>query len=261
MDYWKVGEKMRLKKIVMIVLLFCAFFAVSPVKVFAEEAPLDLPVITQWMEGKGYDSDGKMLADTWAYDSVNASGKYVLFGTEGEVLQKAEDWQERNETGENYSVTDQNTGIIAIRCSTFPDFTGIIEGVLEEKGGTQYPFELDYENGYSSNVSVGAGNYRLKLTAYDDKFYYQISVEEEQIEIQESDFEIINLQVTQSAKDRLKEQDTAEHEEELALGGLDGAGQGLSEEELKKMGTFFLLTVAICLTGYGIYRKRKKTYT
>ena len=137
----------------MIVLLSCAFFVVSAVTVFAEEAPLDLPVITQWIEGKGYDSTGKMLADTWAYDSVNVSGKYVLFGTEGEVLQKAEDWQERNETEENYSVTDQNTGIIAIRCSTFPDFTGIVEGVLEEKGGTQYPFELDYENGYRAFCS------------------------------------------------------------------------------------------------------------
>ena len=245
----------------MIVLLSCAFFVVSAVTVFAEEAPLDLPVITQWIEGKGYDSTGKMLADTWAYDSVNVSGKYVLFGAEGEVLQKAEDWQERNETEENYSVTDQNTGIIAIRCSTFPDFTGIVEGVLEEKGGTQYPFELDYENGYSSNVSVSTGNYRLILTAYDDKFYYQISFEEERIEIQESDFKIINLQVTQKTKGERKEQDTANHEEELSLSGFDGERKELSEEELKKMGTFFLLTIAICLIGYGIYRKRKKTYT
>ena len=221
----------------MIVLLSCAFFVVSAVTVFAEEAPLDLPVITQWLDGKGYDATGKMLADTWAYDSVNVSGKYVLFGTEGEVLQKAEDWQERNETEENYSVTDQNTGIIAIRCSTFPDFTGIVEGVLEEEGGTQYPFELDYENGYSSNVSVSTGNYRLILTAYDDKFYYQIT------------------------KGERKEQDTANHEEELSLSGFDGERKELSEEELKKMGTFFLLTIAICLIGYGIYRKRKKTYT
>ena len=64
----------------------------------------------------------------------------------GEVLQKADKWQERNETEENYSITDQSTGIIAVRCSTFPDFTGIVEGVLEEEAGTRYSFELDKEN-------------------------------------------------------------------------------------------------------------------
>ena len=247
------------KKITAILLLVCALFVLTGASVLAEDEPSDLPVITQWDQGKGYDASGSMLKDTWALDSVNVDGKYVLFGADGEVLQKADKWQERNETEENYSITDQSTGIIAVRCSTFQDFTGIVEGVLEEEAGTRYSFELDQENGYSRNVSVSAGSYRLLLTAYDDKFYYQTNFQEEAVEIQGEGFEIVNLQVTQETTGTVSVQ--AENERKNNVLSNEVQSQRVSEDELEKMGAFLLITVLICIAGYGIYRKRKKTYT
>ena len=49
-----------------------------------------LPQIVQWENGNGLDADGTALKDTWAYDTVNPAGRYVLFGEEGEVLKKQE---------------------------------------------------------------------------------------------------------------------------------------------------------------------------
>lgn len=247
------------KKITAILLLVCTLFVLTSASVLAEDEPSDLPVITQWDQGKGYDASGSMLKDTWALDSVNVDGKYVLFGADGEVLQKADKWQERNETEENYSITDQSTGIIAVRCSIFPDFTGIVEGVLEEEAGTRYSFELDQENGYSRNVSVSAGSYRLLLTAYDDKFYYQTNSQEEAVEIQGEGFEIVNLQVTQETTGTVSVQEGNERKNNVLSNEVQS--QRVSEDELEKMGTFLLITVLICIAGYGIYRKRKKTYT
>ena len=55
------------------------------------------------------------LEDTWAYDSVHEAGRYVLFGKNGEVLKKSEDWKKKEQISENFTVTNQNTGILAIR--------------------------------------------------------------------------------------------------------------------------------------------------
>ena len=49
---------------------------------------VELPVITKWENGNGYDEKGNRLEDTWAYDSVHEAGRYVLFGKNGEVLKK-----------------------------------------------------------------------------------------------------------------------------------------------------------------------------
>ena len=146
-----------------------------------------------------------------------------------------------------------------MRCSTFPDFTGIVEGVLEEEAGTRYSFELDQENGYSRNVSVSAGSYRLLLTAYDDKFYYQTNSQEEAVEIQGEGFEIVNLQVTQETTGTVSVQEGNERKNNVLSNEVQS--QRVSEDELEKMGAFLLITVLICIAGYGIYRKRKKTYT
>lgn len=252
-------KNIKVKKCTAVLLLVCTLIVLTGTSVLAEEEPSDLPVITQWNQGKGYDASGSMLKDTWALDSVNTDGKYVLFGADGEVLQKADEWQERNATEENYSITNQSTGIIAVRCSTSPDFTGIVEGILEEEAGTRYSFELDPENGYSRNVSVSAGNYRLLLTAYDDKFYYQTNSRKEAVEIQGDGFEIVNLQVTQETTGSVNVHEENGRKNKVLSNEVQS--RRVSEDELEKMGTFFLITVLICIAGYGIYRKSKKTYT
>ena len=71
--------------------IFWFVFTVPVLAVTIEE----LPVITRWESGKGYDEDGNCLADTWAFDSVHEAGRYVLLKN-GEVLQKQKSGKRKN---------------------------------------------------------------------------------------------------------------------------------------------------------------------
>ena len=81
------------------------------------------------MKQNGYDEDGNRLEDTWAYDSLHEAGRYVLFGKTGEVLQKAEEWEKKEQVSENFTVTNQNTGTVAIRAKVFEDFADWTEQI------------------------------------------------------------------------------------------------------------------------------------
>lgn len=72
--------------------IFWLVFSVSVLAVTIEE----LPVISRWENGNGYDEDGNRLEDTWAYDSLHEAGRYVLFGKTGEVLQKQKNGKRRS---------------------------------------------------------------------------------------------------------------------------------------------------------------------
>ena len=63
MDYWKVGTKWSKKN------CFCAymynfFWMMFSVPVMAVSI-VELPVITKWENGNGYDEKGNRLEDTW----------------------------------------------------------------------------------------------------------------------------------------------------------------------------------------------------
>ena len=88
-----------------------------------------LPIIVKWENGNGYDEAGEKLEDTWAYDSVHKAGKYVLFGEAGEVIKKSETWENRDQVKENFTVTNQDIGTLAIRAEVFSGFTGTVEAV------------------------------------------------------------------------------------------------------------------------------------
>ena len=63
-------------------LLVCMFRA----EVFAKEnEQQELPEIIRWEEGRGFDEQGEQIVGSWAYDTVNVEGKYVLFDDMGNV--------------------------------------------------------------------------------------------------------------------------------------------------------------------------------
>ena len=72
--------------------IFWFVFTVPVLAVTIEE----LPVITRWESGKGYDEDGNCLADTWAFDSVHEAGRYVLFGKMEKYCKKQKSGKRKN---------------------------------------------------------------------------------------------------------------------------------------------------------------------
>ena len=60
------------------------------------------------------------------------------FGKNGEVLKKSEDWKKKEQISENFTVTNQNTGILAIRAEVYEEFSGTVKGSVKEKSGIEY---------------------------------------------------------------------------------------------------------------------------
>ena len=139
----------------------CFMFSIPVMAMDIEE----LPVITRWENGNGYGEGGKRLEDTWAYDSVHEAGRYVLFGKTGEVLKKSENWEKKEQVSENFTVTNQNSGTIAIRAEVLENFAGIVKGSVKGKSGMEHLFELCEANQYSTNLELPPGNYQLSIDA------------------------------------------------------------------------------------------------
>lgn len=137
----------KMSKRIVFVLICTIFWMMFSVPVMAVSI-VELPVITKWENGNGYDEKGNRLEDTWAYDSVHEAGRYVLFGKNGEVLKKSEDWKKKEQISENFTVTNQNTGILAIRAEVYEEFSGTVKGSVKEKSGIEYLFELCEANQY-----------------------------------------------------------------------------------------------------------------
>ena len=139
----------------------------------------ELPVITRWENGNGYGEGGKRLEDTWAYDSVHEAGRYVLFGKTGEVLKKSENWEKKEQVSENFTVTNQNSGTIAIRAEVLENFAGIVKGSVKGKSGMEHLFELCEANQYSTNLELPPGNYQLSIDATEKNQHYKVLYDEE----------------------------------------------------------------------------------
>ena len=83
------------------ILFFCFIVGFWGIRVSAsDEIPENLPEITRWECGGGYDSKGNRITGVWAYDTTGQAGKYVLFDENGMVLKKADNWENRDQAEE-----------------------------------------------------------------------------------------------------------------------------------------------------------------
>lgn len=153
----------------------------------------NLPEVFSWQDGQGLDKDGTILADTWAYDMVNAAGKYVLFDEAGAVIRRQDKaWEES--LSEDYTSTDAEPGIFMLRCTVPDDFSGAIQITFTEKSGCTYTYDLNEENLYAGNLAVPEGSYTVsEAAAKSGTEEYAVSFSEETFEIESGAYVLVNL--------------------------------------------------------------------
>ena len=102
-------------------------------------------------------------------------------------MQKAEVWEKKEQVSENFTVTNQNTGTIAIRAEVFEDFEGTVKGSVKEESGIEYLFELCAANQYSTNLELPPGNYQLCTEAIEKDCRYRVLYDVAEITLKESE--------------------------------------------------------------------------
>lgn len=201
---------------------------------FTVKAQEQLPVITRWENGSGYDADGQKIAGTWAYDSVNEAveGKYVQFDETGTVLQKAKK-PEAGNLEENYTPTEQEPAHISLRVEVFDGFEGTVVVTLAEAGGITKQCELTPENYYGCNVPVNSGVYAIQsVEAYDGNYLYETACPAEQYELSEQETILLKIRVTNEQKGRV-----SERKDNLSSDGRDTCKEIKTEGGQEKMST------------------------
>lgn len=184
------------KKIFGIILAAGLLLSMPGGHVSAEEIPEDLPVIVRWKEGGGFDSAGNRITQCWAYDTASEAGKYVLFDENGAVQKKADNWEDREEAGEYFTATEQETGMIALRSGISGVFEGKISVVIEEENGTAKKYVLSPDNLYEFNIPVHSGIYQIqKAEAADASYVYQTEYSGEPFRMEENGLFLCNIQV------------------------------------------------------------------
>ncbi len=123
---------------------------------------------------RGFDEQGEQIVGSWAYDTVNVEGKYVLFDDMGNVSAKTDQWKERETYAENFTDTEQATATLALRTEYFPKFTGTVYVTIQKENGESRQYELSPDNLYEQNVAVNNGVYKVKaVEAVDEQYIYK----------------------------------------------------------------------------------------
>lgn len=256
------------KRLIICVLMAAAMLYTIPVK--AEDKDAQLPVIASWQDGHGYREDGTQILDGWAYDSVNPAGKYVLFGADGSVLQKAES-REGADPSEDYTGTEMVPAVIALRAETFEGFRGTVTVYLEEKSGVQKYAELNEGNFFGMNICVNSGDYAFrKVEAKDETNIYVTEFSDASVHLPEKGVRVMKISVTETKANPPEE--PSENVETEANGAQDGQHtqqvenkQGKEEGMMQDMGMKKVIALlggigAACLTGILLLRKKRKKY-
>lgn len=260
--------KLQMKRLL---LSFLATFCLLTGKVYAEEiSDTELPIISNWLDGKGYQEDGTMLTETWAYDSKNPAGRYVLFDEEGNVSKKTDQWEKREDVEDNFTSTEQSPSTIALRAETFSGFSGTIQIILEEKSGVQKKCELNQDNHYEKNVKVNSGGYFLKeVQAVDTDYSYQTIYPPETYLMGKEGLKLLKIQVTeekmglaeeteiQSDTEKKKPLETKEVKEQSHQ---SKAKNPMPEIEGERI--FFIagIIMVVGIAGYLLLRHKKNKY-
>lgn len=247
-----------------IALLLCL---APPETAQASQETETLPQIVQWENGNGMDTDGTVLKDTWAYDTVNPAGRYVLFGEKGEVLKKQESMDDTKEM--DYTFTETDFGKLGFRCTPFAAFQGTVTVTMKEQNGRTAACELSPQNYYEANIPVNSGSYTLEsVEAEWEGTNYLAEVTEDTFEVREDSITMVNIRVAESVLAR-QEEDTARGEREP----VDGENTHHEEkqetdkevgkemvEQCRKPFLFLGIVLAAGTLGYFIYKKRHEKY-
>lgn len=165
-----------------------------------------LPQIVRWEDGNGIDENGDEIADTWAFDTVNPAGKYVLFGTAGEVLKKQEHFDDTESLDDGYTSTEQNPGRFAFRCNVFSGFSGTVDITMQEKSGRQISFSLYEKNFFEGNLFGATGLYSIvNAQAVWNDCIYRVDYPEQYFDMAEGKFVLIQMEVTQELLEQIIE--------------------------------------------------------
>lgn len=175
-------------------LLVCMFHT----EVFAKmDGQQGLPEIIRWEEGRGFDAQGKQIVASWAYDTVNVEGKYVLFDEMGNVSVKADQWEEREMYTENFTDTGQATATLALRTECFPRFGGTVYVTIQKENGESRQYELSPDNLYEQNIAVNNGVYTVKtVEAADEQYIYKTEYAKDVLEMEGDQLFLLKIKVT-----------------------------------------------------------------
>lgn len=185
------------RKIYIRILLFCFVACLWGIRVSAsDEIPENLPEITRWECGGGYDSEGGRITGVWAYDTTGQAGKYVLFDENGMVQKKADDWEKRDQVEEYYTPTEQDSGTIALRSEVFAGFDGEISVTVESENGVSKKFVLSAENLYEMNVPAPGGVYRIQnAEAADSQYAYTAKYPKEWFQMEKNGLLLLRIKI------------------------------------------------------------------
>lgn len=251
----------------------------AAVSVQEENEGQELPVIVQWQDGHGYQEDGTPIAGSWAYDSVNPAGKYVLFGEDGAVVRKSESMGESG-IGEDYTGTEMVPAVIALRAKTFKGFHGTVSVLLEEKSGLQKRVELNAGNFYSLNISVNSGDYVLRqVEAKEQETYYKVKFSTDAVYVPEQGMRMMKIRVKNkkletkevSVTERgteagnTQEQMTEDNEKQCGLQTeqqerQEGKEERMQDMSLKKVMALFGSIGTICMAGVFLLRRKRRRH-
>lgn len=187
----------RKQKMFIRILFFCFIVGFWGTRASAnDEIPENLPEITRWECGGGYDSEGSRIIGVWAYDTTGQAGKYVLFDENGMVLKKADNWENRDQAEEYYTPTEQDSGAIALRSEAFAGFDGEISVTIESENGVSKKFVLSADNLYEMNVPAPGGVYRIQnAEAADSQYVYTVEYPKEWFQMEKNGLLFLRIKI------------------------------------------------------------------
>lgn len=246
-------------------LLVCMFRA----EIFAKgNEQQELPEIIRWEEGRGFDEQGEQIVGSWAYDTVNVEGKYVLFNDMGNVSAKTDQWKERETYAENFTDTEQATATLALRTEYFPKFTGTVYVTIQKESGESRQYELSPDNLYEQNVAVNNGVYKVKaVEAIDEQYIYKTEYAKDVLEMEQNQLLLLKINVTKEKTGTVAEAEKRETKMVEKAGTRNAADRENKIEILLKEGSTrekYVLCGCILLAavlGIGLlFRKKKNQY-
>lgn len=261
---------MRVKKwmIFVILPLFCTL---GTTEVHAQDEAYTLPVITQWQDGYAYQEDGTQIFDTWAYDSVNPAGKYVLLGEDGIVLQKTENLA-KTDLESDYTGTELVQATLVLRADVFEKFCGTVTVLLKEKSGLQKTVKLSEQNFFGLNVPINSGTYMLQsVEAKTEECSYTVEYPNEAFQIAEQEAYILNLRVTDSVlevednnqekmKPESEDQQTEPRKKEQQETEVGKEKEIMHDRGVKKILALVGSIGTACFAGIWLLKKRRKKH-
>lgn len=237
-------------------------FIIVAVPAFAETV---FKEIDHWENGFGITQNGERITDGWGYDEKSAAGKYVLFDAEGRVRQKKDSLQQSLPAEEQFTDTETENGVVALRGNVFTGFEGRIYVAFIQKGnGPAKGITLTKGRMYLENIVLPDGVYEISARAFENDTSYRVICSQETLQIEKG----MALRLDITVEDRQPEVENSENPVYVDSEDME-VSQKTNEKERqddlhKKEDTpaepmpiaaFFILMGAVA--GYGVYRFRK----